>query len=119
MHSSRREIRSQIEQLSEREECSRFTLTLRRRSSVHFRIRLPHFAGLLLGAANLNQRTLAHSGTILCGFEPLPPALDQLGPERENPALRRLHRVDGASALAQEAALRIARYAQPDLALCA
>ena len=82
---------------------------------IHIRIRPPLLFRDLHGRPDLNQRTLANPWAILRRTIPLTPALDQLRPVRERPALRRLGRMYGAAMSSQERALFLRRFAEPHL----
>ncbi len=64
--------------------------------------------------ANLDQLALSDSGTHLAGLCPLPPGLDELRPERKEPALGGLGRVDFAAGFGKEGALAEARFAEAE-----
>ena len=83
---------------------------------VHCRVGFPHFLGLGAGGFDLDERALADAGAIARGLAPLGAVSDHLRPEREDATLDRFHGVDGASAIAQEMALRLARDPQAELA---
>lgn len=73
-----------------------------------------HFAGLFEGRTDLDQRALAHAGTVLRRGLPLPAAFEQLGPEGEEPTLRRLGRMDAAAIFVEEMALLAPGLAETD-----
>ena len=82
---------------------------------IHIRIRAPLLFGDLHSRPDLNQRPFADPRAVLRRTIPLAPALDQLGPKRERPALRGLGGVNGTAVSRQERALFIGRLAEPHL----
>src|SRR5579872_4447620 len=83
--------------------------------SVHRRITRAHLRRLLFSGFNLYQRTLSDPRAIARRLLPLPSALHQLRPEREDAALRRLDLMNRAAALAQKMTVHVLRNAQPQL----
>lgn len=81
---------------------------------VHPGISRPHFIGDFKCCSNLNQRSGSDPRTVHGGGLPGGNILHQLRPEREQPALRRLGRMDPATGRVQKVALRVPRLPQPD-----
>lgn len=80
---------------------------------VHGGVGAFHFGSDLVSGTDLDQWTDADSRTAVCGCLPCGAALQELGPEWEQTALRGLGRVDGATAFDQEMALFLLRFAEP------
>src|SRR4051812_11053988 len=66
---------------------------------------LAHLACQLARRLDLDQLALADSRTPVAGLEPFLLVIDQLRPEGEQAALRRLGRMDRAAILAQKSAI--------------
>jgi hypothetical protein len=64
----------------------------------------------------LDEGALADSGAVAGGLFPFAEAIEELGPEGEDPALHRLDGVDGAAAVTKEVALGVAGDAQAEAA---
>ena len=82
-------------------------------SRIQPRISLSHFLRQPPSRFDLHQLPLPDARTPRPSLLPLFPTLHQLRPERKDPALSRLSRMNRAPIRAQEATLRISRSSQP------
>lgn len=80
---------------------------------IHVGIGVGHDGGGFVGCSNLDQRSRSDTGAGTGGGLPLAGGLQELGPEGEGAALRRLVGVDGAAARDEEVALAVTGLAEP------
>ena len=86
---------------------------IRRSSGIQPRVSLTHFLGQRTSSLNLHQLSLPDPRTPLPRLLPFFAVLHQLRPERKDPALSRLSRMNRAAIGPQEAALCISWSPQP------
>lgn len=75
-------------------------------------MRLAHLTGLDLRGFDLNERAFSDARAVRRGLTPAAAAVDQFRPERKNPALNRLGRMDGTASFLQKRAVRRPRHTQ-------